>query len=84
MSPSIPARLIRRPISFFAVGTSGLLCPAAELPHVAHLAGGVVVRVNPESNVPGDFSTIDPVGKGGETLPAMIESRDRTSQSSNG
>ena len=69
---------------FYAVGTSGLLCPAAELPHVAHLAGGVVVRVNPDLNGPEDFSTIDLVGKAGEILPAMIESLDRASQSSNG
>ena len=69
---------------FFVVGTSGLVWPAAELPHVAHLAGGLVVRVNPDLNGPEDFSTIDLVGKAGEILPAMIDRLDHTSQSSNG
>lgn len=69
---------------FFVVGTSGLIWPAAELPNRAHSSGAMVVRVNPELNGPGDFSTIDLVGKAGEILPAMIESLDRASQSSNG
>lgn len=58
---------------FFAVGTSGLVWPAAELPHRAHLAGAVVVRINPDLNGAEDFPTIDIVGNSGEIFPAIIE-----------
>lgn len=68
---------------FFAVGTSGLVWPAAELPYLAHLAGAVMVRVNPEPSGPKAFPTIDLVGKAGEILPAIIGSLDGARTSSN-
>lgn len=55
------------------VGTSGMVWPAAELPHIAHRAGAAVVEVNP---VPSELTPIADIflaGAAGEVLPKLAD-----------
>lgn len=60
-----------------SIGTSGLVQPAAEIPHIARRRGAVVVHVNlqPEPvDGEGQFSL---VGKAAEVLPRLLEQMDQ-------
>ncbi|MFN6962363.1 MAG: SIR2 family NAD-dependent protein deacylase [Pyrinomonadaceae bacterium] len=54
------------------VGTSALVYPANELPHVAAAAGAAVVEINPEDTPLTPFSTHALRGAAGEILPALL------------
>lgn len=57
---------------FFSIGTSGLVEPAASLPHNALQAGAMVVEVNPDRTPLTSFATYVLKGFSGEILPAMV------------
>lgn len=54
------------------VGTSGVVYPAAQLPHVAKVNGAFVVNVNPETDR-SDVADIMLQGTSGTVLPALVE-----------
>jgi NAD-dependent deacetylase len=55
------------------VGTSNVVWPAAEIPHVAMRAGATVIVVNPDlEGQPWGRNTIAVVGKAGEMLPRIV------------
>lgn len=54
------------------VGTSGVVWPAAELPHVAGCAGAVVIEVNPEPSEIAPVVDIFLQGAAGVVLPALV------------
>jgi len=60
---------------FLAIGTSGVVHPAASLPIVAHRAGADVVVINPDDDIP--LLAIDGVthlrGTAASTLPVIVE-----------
>ena len=54
------------------IGTSGLVYPASQLPHIAKQAGSQVIEVNPE---PGPLSSLADIclrGPSGEVLPQLL------------
>lgn len=55
------------------VGTSGVVWPAAELPHIARAAGAAVVEVNPDPSEVTPHARIYLRGQAGELLPALVE-----------
>ncbi len=57
---------------FFSVGTSALVYPAAELPHVARRAGAVVVQVNPGPTDLDAAAHHNLRGRAGEVLPRLV------------
>ncbi len=58
--------------AFFAVGTSGVVEPAASLPHVARLAGALVVEINISETSLTPYATYFLQGKSGELLPSLV------------
>lgn len=57
---------------FFSIGTSGVVEPAASLPHMARLAGAVVVEININETPLTPYTTYFLQGKSGEVLPALV------------
>ncbi len=57
---------------FLSVGTSTLVHPAASLPYTAHLAGAMVVEINPEATPLSTAADYCLRGKSGEVLPALV------------
>jgi len=55
----------------FAIGTSGLVYPAAGLPEIAKAAGAYVCEVNPERTPVSDICDEVLTGKAGEVLPLL-------------
>ncbi len=55
-----------------SVGTSGVVYPAAQLPHIALQAGAAVVHVNPEPQALGGGREWLLAGPAGEVLPALL------------
>jgi len=58
---------------FFAVGTSGIVQPAAALPFAAHNKGAVVVEVNLEPTPLTEKADFFLQGKSGEVLPELVK-----------
>lgn len=63
--------LARRCDVLLVVGTSGVVWPAAELPHVARSAGARVVEVNPTASEVTPVADVFLAGPAGEVLPAL-------------
>lgn len=59
--------------AFFAIGTSGIVEPAASLPHYAKRAGAFIVEINPEETPLSAVADFALRGKSGEVLPVLIE-----------
>jgi len=57
---------------FFAIGTSALVYPAAQLPHVARAAGAAVVEINTERTPLTPQTHWFLQGPAGEILPALL------------
>jgi NAD-dependent deacetylase len=57
---------------FFSIGTSGLVEPAASLPHEALRRGAVVVEVNPDETPLTPRATFVLRGPAGEVLPGLV------------
>jgi NAD-dependent deacetylase len=55
-----------------AVGTSGVVYPAAMVPVLAHEAGATVIDVNPEPNAIANLADWFLQGPGGEVLPRLV------------
>lgn len=57
-----------------SVGTSAQVWPAAELPHITHSAGGLVVIVNPDMDgqLPAGTDVAHLRGPAGEILPQLV------------
>jgi NAD-dependent deacetylase len=55
-----------------AVGTSGLVHPAAELPHVAVRAGAAVIQVNPRATPLDEVAEVNLRGPAARILPELI------------
>lgn len=75
----LPAAALRRAFRaaeectlFFAIGTSALVYPAAQLPHVARAAGAAVVEINPERTPLTPQAQWFLQGPAGEILPALL------------
>lgn len=58
---------------FFSIGTSGLVEPAASLPHMARLAGAIVVEVNIQETPLTPYAAYFLQGKSGEVLPVLVQ-----------
>jgi NAD-dependent deacetylase len=56
---------------FFSIGTSGIVQPAASLPHAAHNCGAVVVEINAEPTPLTPKVDHAFHGKSGEILPEL-------------
>lgn len=62
-----------------AVGTSGVVYPAAEIPHIAASSGAAVIQVNPEPTPLDGIAAINLRGTAAQVLPALVAaSRDLT------
>jgi NAD-dependent deacetylase len=63
----------------FAIGTSGIVYPAASLPGIAKAAGAYLCEVNPEHTPLSELCDAVLTGKAGEVLPmfAPIDARVR-------
>lgn len=57
----------------FAIGTSGLVQPAARIPALAKQAGAKVVQVNPTSTQLDDVCTWSLRGTAGDVLPRQLQ-----------
>jgi NAD-dependent deacetylase len=57
--------------AFFAIGTSGLVEPAASLPRLAKRAGAFVIEINPEQTPLSAIADVVLRGKSGEVLPEL-------------
>ncbi|WBB80540.1 NAD-dependent deacylase [Micromonospora sp. WMMD882] len=55
------------------VGTSGLVYPAAELPHAAARLGATVIQVNPEETPVDAVAEVNLRGPAARVLPALVE-----------
>ncbi|MGC5031327.1 SIR2 family NAD-dependent protein deacylase [Micromonospora sp. DT229] len=55
------------------VGTSGLVYPAAEIPHLAARSGATVIQVNPEPTPLDPVCEINLRGPAAQVLPALVE-----------
>ncbi|AEB44930.1 SIR2 family NAD-dependent protein deacylase [Micromonospora maris] len=55
------------------VGTSGLVYPAAEIPHVAARCGATVIQVNPEPTPLDQVSDINLRGPAARVLPTLVD-----------
>lgn len=58
---------------FLSIGTSGLVYPAASLPHEALAGGATVVEVNPEPTPLTSHVAYALQGRAGKVLPALVE-----------
>ncbi|MCL4831509.1 MAG: NAD-dependent deacylase [Caldilineaceae bacterium] len=54
------------------VGTSGLVYPAAQLPHLAKRAGARLIEINPQPGPLSDLADVCLRGNSGELLPALL------------
>jgi NAD-dependent deacetylase len=63
----------RRADVFLSIGTSGIVYPAASLPHIAKRAGAFLVEVNPEPTPITDIADEFIPGKAGEILPHLVD-----------
>jgi NAD-dependent deacetylase len=59
--------------TFFSIGTSGLVEPAASLPWLAREHGAVVVEVNPNPTPLTEMADYALAGAAGEVLPALVQ-----------
>lgn len=57
---------------FLAIGTSGLVYPAADLPYHAQKSGATVIEINPEPTPLSEAADFLPRGKAGEILPDLV------------
>lgn len=55
-----------------SIGTSGMVWPAANLPHRAKRAGSMVVQINPEKTNLDAVATFNLSGKAGVILPQLV------------
>lgn len=58
---------------FFSLGTSGIVYPAASIPHIAKYAGAFIVEINPETTPLSEIADIAILGKSGILLPEIIK-----------
>jgi NAD-dependent deacetylase len=58
------------------VGTSGLVTPAANMPHYARSAGAKIIEVNPDHTMITQIADIKLKGPSGEMLPRVLEALD--------
>lgn len=58
---------------FFSIGTSGLVEPAASLPHIAQRTGATVVTINLDVSAESAPNAYRIHGKAGEVLPALVK-----------
>ncbi|MBN2147829.1 MAG: NAD-dependent deacylase [Anaerolineales bacterium] len=58
---------------FFAIGTSGVVQPAASLPYLALEAGAQVLEINPNPTPLTQEATFAVSGLSGEVLPALVQ-----------
>lgn len=58
---------------FFAVGTSAVVYPAAEIPRIAKRSGAYLVEINIERTELSPFADEVLIGKSGEILPRLVE-----------
>jgi NAD-dependent deacetylase len=59
--------------ALFAIGTSGIVEPAASLPRCAKRAGAFIVEVNPEETPLSAIADVVLRGKAGEVLPKIVK-----------
>lgn len=57
---------------FLSIGTSALVYPAAQLPHLAHEAGATIVEINPEKTPLTPHAHWFLQGQAGEILPKLV------------
>ena len=57
----------------FSVGTSSLVYPAANLPHIARAENACVVQINPQATGLETVVDYDLQGKAGHVLPALVQ-----------
>ena len=57
----------------FAIGTSGLVQPAATIPSLAKRAGAMVVQVNPMGTELDSVCTWSLRGAAGEIMPSLLQ-----------
>lgn len=62
----------RRSDVFFTLGTSGIVYPAASIPHIAKQAGSFVIEINPETTPLSDIADVTILGKTGIVLPEIV------------
>jgi NAD-dependent deacetylase len=55
-----------------SIGTSGLVYPAAALPHDARAAGATVVEINPDETPLSGIADFSLRGRSGEVLPQLV------------
>jgi NAD-dependent deacetylase len=58
---------------FFAIGTSGVVMPAAGLPIIASKAGATVIKINPDSMGLETVAKYRLQGKSGDILPLLLD-----------
>ena len=59
--------------TFFSIGTSALVQPAASLPVIAQNKGAVVIEINPTKTPLTQTATISIQGRSGEILPILVK-----------
>jgi NAD-dependent deacetylase len=59
--------------AMLVVGTSGLVQPAASLPHYAHRSGSPIVEVNPRPSAITPLADIFLQGPAGRILPRVVD-----------
>ncbi|MFF5079121.1 NAD-dependent deacetylase [Actinoplanes sp. NPDC000266] len=76
----LPAGALKRAVEaastcdlLITVGTSGLVYPAAEIPHVAAMNGAAVVQVNPQPTPLDEVATVNLRGTAATLLPAILK-----------
>jgi NAD-dependent deacetylase len=57
---------------FFSIGTSGIVEPAASLPHLARKAGAVLIEINPNQTPLTAFADFILTGLAGTILPDLV------------
>jgi NAD-dependent deacetylase len=57
---------------FFSIGTSGVVQPAASLPHMAMQAGATLVVINPDVTPHVSQTTYYLQGPSGQVLPRLV------------
>lgn len=55
------------------VGTSGVIYPAATIPHRAKMSGAIIVDVNPVYGATAETADLFLQGRGGDVLPILLE-----------
>jgi len=64
---------------FISIGTSALVYPAAQLPHLAGARGAYVVEINPEETALTPYADEFLQGPSGEILPQLIHALEKVS-----